>query len=216
MFLSKLTIDIRSRSFRRDYANVHDMHRTLMSVYPEVPSTTDKRQAHGVLWRLDSNHGGFTQYVQSHAEPDWTKLPAGHLAAPPEVRPLRPVLDAITPGRKLVFRLVANPTKCDGKTRKRIPLRQPVDQLNWLIRKGEPHGFVIPAASDGHPDLAATPTATITGQKTKSGKITIEPVRFDGHLVIIDPAAFSDAFVTGIGRAKAYGCGLLSLATVRT
>ncbi|MFD5248434.1 type I-E CRISPR-associated protein Cas6/Cse3/CasE [Amycolatopsis sp. NPDC058340] len=216
MFLSKLTVDIRSRTFRRDYANVHDMHRTLMSVYPDIPSTNDKRQGHGVLWRLDSNHGGFTQYVQSHTEPDWTKLPAGHLTTPPEVRPLKPVLDALTPGRTLAFRLVANPTKCDGKTRKRFPLRQPADQLNWLIRKGTQHGFVIPAAADGHPDLATTPMATIAGRKAETGKITVEPVRYDGHLVITDPAAFSDALVTGIGRAKAYGCGLLSLAPARS
>ncbi|ANN17253.1 type I-E CRISPR-associated protein Cas6/Cse3/CasE [Amycolatopsis orientalis] len=58
--------------------------------------------------------------------------------------------------------------------------------------------------------------ATIAGRKAETGKITVEPVRYDGHLVITDPAAFSDALVTGIGRAKAYGCGLLSLAPART
>ncbi|MET9002055.1 type I-E CRISPR-associated protein Cas6/Cse3/CasE [Amycolatopsis sp. NPDC004169] len=211
MFLSKLTINVHSRTFRRDYANVHDMHRTLMSVYPDVPADTPKRQAHGVLWRLDSNRGSYVQYVQSHTRPNWDKLPDGHLNAPAEVRTLQPVLDAITAGRKLAFRFVANPTKCDNKTRQRIPLRQPADQIEWLIRQGQTHGFVIPATAAG-PDIAITPTAAITGRKSEPSKITIEPVRFDGHLIVTDPAAFTDAFSNGIGRAKAYGCGLISLA----
>ncbi|MFD9891734.1 type I-E CRISPR-associated protein Cas6/Cse3/CasE [Amycolatopsis sp. NPDC059027] len=216
MFLSKLNVDVRARTFRRDYANVHDMHRTLMSVYPDPPATVEKRQAHGVLWRLDGSRGGFVQYVQSHTEPDWAKLPAGHLTAPAEVRSLRPVLDAVTAGRRFAFRMVANPTKCGHETRKRIPLRLPAEQLAWLIRQGERHGFVIPAAGDGGPDVAATPLATISGHKKETKKITVEPVRFDGHLVVTDTCAFTRALADGVGRAKAYGCGLLSLAPPRT
>ncbi|KAA9157938.1 type I-E CRISPR-associated protein Cas6/Cse3/CasE [Amycolatopsis acidicola] len=216
MFLSKLTVNIHSRTFRRDYANVHDMHRTLMSAYPELPPTTVARQTHGILWRLDSHRGGFTQYVQSHTEPDWTKLPDGHLTTPAETRPLQPVLDAVAAGRKFAFRLVANPTKCDGKTRRRIPFRQPADQIDWLIRQGERHGFAIPAAARGLPDIATTPITKITGQKNQTTKITVEPVRFDGHLLVTDPAAFTAALTNGIGRAKAYGCGLISLAPART
>ncbi|WP_284742295.1 type I-E CRISPR-associated protein Cas6/Cse3/CasE [Amycolatopsis sp. RTGN1] len=215
MFLSKLTINIRSRTFRRDYANVHDMHRTLMSVYPELPPSNEARRTHGLLWRLDSHRGGFVQYVQSHSKPEWSKLPTGHLAAPAEVRPLQPVLDAVSPGRKFAFRFTANPTKCDSKTRKRFPLRQPTDQIDWLIRQGERHGFVVPSAAGGLPDLAVTPIAAATGRKDGSTKITVEPVRFDGHLIVTDREAFTAALADGIGRAKAYGCGLLSLAPAR-
>jgi CRISPR system Cascade subunit CasE len=216
MFLSKLHVDVRSRTFRRDFANVHDMHRTLMSVYPDVPPTTQKRQAHGVLWRLDDDHSGFVQYVQSRTQPDWTQLPTGHLTAPPLVRSLEPLLAAMTPGRKLAFRLLANPTKCESKSRKRIPITNSTEQIAWLIRQGERYGFVIPSAADGRPDLAPTPTAALTGRKNDTGKITIEPVRYDGHLVVTDQALFSNALVEGIGRGKADGCGLISLAPPRS
>jgi CRISPR system Cascade subunit CasE len=216
MFLSKLNVDTGSRTFRRDYANVQDMHRTLMSVYPDLPGPAPKRQAHGVLWRLDNARGGFVQYVQSHTEPDWDKLPDGHLTAPAEVRPLRPVLDAVAPGRKLSFRMVANPTKCDGKTRRRFALKQPAEQVEWLIRQGDRHGFVIPSAGDGLPDVVSTAIATLTGRKSGQTKITVDPVRFDGHLVVTDQAAFTEALTDGIGRAKAYGCGLISLAPARS
>ncbi|MFF0146547.1 CRISPR system Cascade subunit CasE [Amycolatopsis sulphurea] len=215
MFLSRLTVNTQSRTFRRDYANVHDMHRTLMSAYPELPQGEGVRQAHGVLWRLDSFRGGFVQYVQSHTEPDWNTLAGGHLVKPAETRSLQPVLDAVTAGRCLTFRMVANPTRCDGQTRKHIPYRQPDDQLDWLVRKGERHGFVIPGAAGGRPDVAVTVVPTITGRKNAKTKITVEAVRFDGRLVVTDVGAFTAALVNGVGRAKAYGCGLISVAPAR-
>jgi CRISPR system Cascade subunit CasE len=37
-------------------------------------------------------------------------------------------------------------------------------------------------------------------------------VRYDGTGLITDPEALTQALVAGIGRAKSYGAGLLSLA----
>ncbi|MFD9741114.1 type I-E CRISPR-associated protein Cas6/Cse3/CasE [Umezawaea sp. NPDC059074] len=213
VFLTKLDINTRSREFRRDHANIHDMHRTVMSAFPNITEATPARQAHAVLWRLDSTNDGYVQYVQSRTEPDWDVLPEGHLTAPAEVRPLRPVLDTVAPGRKLAFRIVANPTWCEAKSRKRLVHREPERQVEWLMRKGEQHGFVIPTAGDV-PDVEPSPIPTLVGRKNAATKITVEAVRFDGHLVVTDPEAFTEAVVAGIGRAKAYGCGLISLEPV--
>lgn len=222
MFLTKLTVNHRSPAFLRDIADVHDMHRTVMSGYPDSPPIATYRHAHGVLWRVDTLPGGqVIQYVQSHTLPDWTRLPEGMLLRPAEVRPLQPVLDAIKPGRTFSFRLMANPTRCiradDGTDRgKRVPLRQAAQHVEWLIRKGEQHGFVIPTSRQGTPDVTARQAPTLVGKRRERHGITIEPVRYDGHLIVTDPAAFTAALLTGIGRAKAYGCGLLSLAPART
>lgn len=225
MFLSKLTINVRSREFRRDYANVYDMHRTVMSAFPDVTDDTP-RQACGVLWRLDSTREGFVQYVQSHTTPDWRRLPAGYLTEPATHRSLQPVLDALTPGRRLAFRMVANPTHSGpapgGRgTRgrgKRLAHTTPDKQIEWLIRQGGACGFAIPAATNGEPDVAPSPSPMLGGRNspTNSGRITIRPVRYDGHLVITDADALAEAIKKGIGRAKAFGCGLLSLAPART
>ncbi len=218
MFLSKLTVNTRSHTFRRDAADVHDMHRTVMSAYPELSDTETFRQAHGVLWRIDAFDGGCVQYVQSRTTPDWTGLPADRLTRPAEVRSLQPVLDAIAPGRKFAFRLLANPTRCvrdEQGVARRVAHRRPDRQIEWLVGKGERHGFVIPTDRRGRPDVTPTGVPTLTGRKDRR-KITVEPVRFDGHLIVTDPTALADALVSGIGRAKSYGCGLLSLAAART
>ena len=226
MFLSKLTINATSREFRRDYADVHEMHRTVMAAFPEVSNGRPARQSHGALWRLDGTHRGFVLYVQSHVEPDWAVLADGYLAEPAHVRSLQPVLDAITPGRKLAFRLVANPTHSvhpnglpgQRGRGKRVAHRTPDKQVEWLARQGEQRGFVIPLAANGQADVAPSPCPTVRGQKRDQdrGGIVVEPVRYDGHLIITDPDAFTTAILNGIGRAKAYGCGLLSLAPMRT
>ncbi|MDS1270533.1 type I-E CRISPR-associated protein Cas6/Cse3/CasE [Lipingzhangella sp. LS1_29] len=238
MFLSKLSPNVSAHAFRRDYANVHDMHRTIMSAFPKLTEGTSVRREHGVLWRMETSGTGYTLLVQSCTEPDWTQLPKWYLRAPAQVRSLQPVLDAIQPGRVMAFRLVANPTRArapvgspPGNRPRGVakPLYRPEDQISWLLRKGEQHGFIVPSGSDRRPDVAPAPVPKVIGYKQVDGhesdracvreggrlgrtKITISPVRFNGHLVVTDSTALVEALCAGIGRGKAFGCGLLSLA----
>lgn len=47
-------------------------------------------------------------------------------------------------------------------------------------------------------------------------KIRHSAVRFEGDAVITDVGAVRSAVLSGIGRGKSFGCGLLSLALVET
>jgi len=222
MYLSKLAVNVTSREFRRDYADIREMHRTVMSAYGQVTDGTPARQSHAVLWRLDGAQRGFTQYVQSGSEPDWSCLPEGYLTEPPLVRGLQPLIDAITPGRRFAFRMVANPIRAvvqaKGVRGRKAAIHQPDEQIKWLIRQADRHGFVIPTGANGLPDVGPSPCPTLTGRPRAQnrGAITVAPVRFEGHLIVTDHSAFIDALRNGIGRAKAYGCGLISLAPART
>jgi len=46
-------------------------------------------------------------------------------------------------------------------------------------------------------------------------RITIVPSIFEGVIEITDPNQFRTALANGIGPAKAYGCGLLSIGPVQ-
>lgn len=230
MYLSKLLVNTYSREFRRDHADVREMHRTIMSGFPDLPKDTPARQSQTVLWRLDGIHRGFVAYVQSNSKPDWSRLAANYLTDAAQVRSLQPVLDAIAPGRRFAFRLTGNPTRTIPRPAnqklpqpgqrthgRRIARRKPEDQLEWLIRKAERHGFIIPSTHNGDPDVTPSPCPTLTGHKRADdkGPITVEPVRFEGHLIVTDAVAFVDAVQKGVGHGKAYGCGLISLAPPR-
>ena len=83
MYLSRLILDPKSREVRRDLANCHEMHRTLLKGFPETPEgVSDPRNYFGVLFRVESDRrtGLPKVYVQSTFEPDWSKLPKNYLA----------------------------------------------------------------------------------------------------------------------------------------
>ncbi len=81
-------------------------------------------------------------------------------------------------------------------------------------------------AEPSEPRLAAAPgtadasrTAAAVGRRGRGGdgRVHIRQVqtRFDGIAVVQNPALLRERIRTGIGRGKAYGCGLLTLAPVR-
>jgi CRISPR system Cascade subunit CasE len=220
MMLSRLVLHPLSREVA---VCVHDAQRLHQFVQFAFGSSVvgRPRAEHGVLHRLevDSRVGSLVLYVQSNDAPDWSRLPRGALAEidepNPGVRSLDPVLHQLVSGTVLRFRLRANVTRClhlgrDGKSRgPRVPLRSDDARLAWLVRKGGDAGFEVDPAG-----ITIVHEGRSTGNRNGS-RMTFEGVRFDGWLRIRDADRFRDAVRMGIGPAKAYGFGLLSIAPDR-
>ena len=160
MYLSRLILNVRSPQVRRDLADCHALHRTVMCAFPDLSgdgtAAGRARAQLGVLFRVESHPrtGATSVVVQSVTEPDWSRLPeryvlgAGGAAPGPEVKSVATAYAAIRTGDELLFRLRANPTKrmppstgADGVRRdgKRVELRSEDDQLRWLSEKGAGH-----------------------------------------------------------------------------
>nr|WP_272926766.1 type I-E CRISPR-associated protein Cas6/Cse3/CasE [Streptomyces sp. SID4946] len=74
-----------------------------------------------------------------------------------------------------------------------------------------------------HQDPSAGPAVTITSRdilrfrKRPDGpRITLSTATFEGRLHVTDPDALRASLLDGIGPAKGYGQGLLTLAPLRT
>ncbi len=178
----------------------------------------------GFLFRIDPKPGGrVVIVVQSSTEPDWDYAfhNAGYLlAAPPQVKLFDPSFEA---KQRLRFRLVANPTRrlsnrslgADGQPiqkgiGKRVPV--PTDRLlEWLTGRAEKAGFSIESKSvDVSPGY-------ICINKARSGDgLRLRSVRYDGVLIVTNPARFREGMLQGIGTGKAFGFGLLSVAPCHT
>lgn len=225
MYLSRLTLEPRSRPVRRDIADRHGLHRTVMAAFPD---DSGGRATLGVLFRIEIEHALPLLYVQSNDMPDWSHLPEGYLHddwlgdANPAVRDLGPAWSTLTTGRELRFRLQANPSKrvrsesAQG-TGPRVPLRGSEECLEWLRRKAGAGGFELIDVGDasGVPAVRAVDTGLAHGWRPHGDerqRLTISGVRFDGRLRIVDATAFLSTLGTGIGPGKAYGFGLLSIA----
>lgn len=212
MYLSLLLLDPRSRQVLRELAEPYEMHRTLSKAFDALSVDGKGR----LLFRAepDRRGGAVTVLVQSATVPDWSRLSADRYLV--EALPPKEVRLAFQPGQRCRFRLRANPTvKREGH---RHALMREEEQIRWLRRKGERHGFRL--ADSGHadlPDLIVTPEGRTHGRKAGDQgehQMVHFAVRFDGVLEVTDPAALAAAVRDGLGSAKAFGFGLLSLAAI--
>ena len=184
----------------------------------------------GFLFRIDPHTDARAVIlVQSAIEPDWDyAFHNAHyfLAAPPEMKQFDP---RVKKGERLRFRLLANPTRRlsrnspDAKEEsigKRVPV-PPTQLFEWLARKGESGGFSIQKESTTvqpaydyfrKPDKEHEEKSGDEGRDQKS---CLRSVRFDGVLEVTDGSCFRNTLVRGIGPAKAFGFGLLSIAPVK-
>jgi len=113
------------------------------------------------------------------------------------------------------FDLYANPTKSvkkldeNGeytKNGKRLTLMDKVSQREWLIRKGNNHGFQL---VDKIPLRIDKPVCHSFKRKGERGLHV--GVRFQGALSVVERDLFQKAFHEGIGSAKGFGFGMLMI-----
>ncbi|MFE7277246.1 type I-E CRISPR-associated protein Cas6/Cse3/CasE [Streptomyces sp. NPDC057623] len=129
----------------------------------------------------------------------------------------------------------------DGEPRKITAHLTPIHQMGWLLdeerqkrggfrvlekpddRRLLPHGTTHqgrPHPGDRY-ELSVGDMRSLSFDKNRGpdgsrrGKqVTLVTVTFDGRLEVTDPAALRRTLTQGIGRARAYGCGLLTLAPI--
>ncbi len=223
MYLSRLILNPRSRSVQYDLGNYYQLHRTLMKAFP-TPLPDGER----ILFRVEQTRRSIYILVQSHTPPDWAFLEQkkNYLLPPLDCPPQ--ILDNpsiktfslnLLPQQRFTFRLRANPTvkhrrgdpdETTGRNKgKRDPLYHEEAQLQWLQAKGDQHGFrLLKTAIFDEGNFYIWRTAS-EGRRTK---MTFHAVRFEGVLEVTDPQALAQAISRGIGPAKSFGFGLLSLA----
>lgn len=236
MYLSRLILDPRSRQVRRDTGDCHQMHRTLCRAFPGTEGKDPRfRSRAGLLWRLDRREDGTLCVIaQSEAEPNWGFLQEcpGYLLPSfpcPAVRSLDPLWSRLVAGTVWQFLLRANPTRKvatksspDGSKSngRRLPLDTEEDELRWFLRKAAEGGFYLaPEGRQGEESrrlrvCRETPLKGSRGAQGDSHGMTFHAVRFEGYLQVTDGDRFREILKNGLGSAKAYGFGLLSLAPV--
>lgn len=197
MHLARLTLDLRNAAARRDLADAYDMHRSLVRAFVSDANQRPPR----FLWRVEpeSIWREPVVLVQSSIEPDWSAFTAdGYLKRPPEGKTLDPQT-LIETDRLYRFRLFANPTITQKG--KRYGLHAEEQQTAWLERKAVKCGFVVETALVTSSDVV----------HLRGDDICLQQACFEGVLRAKDANALQNALEQGIGSAKAFGFGLLSL-----
>jgi len=190
------------------------LHCAVMNLFPrDLPGPADQRRhTSNILFRLDNPPTGTPRLlVQATIEPtrDIETSTRG-LISDTEIstRDLTPLMAALTQGSHIQFRVVLNPVKAAGKDRrwKRTPIVNTPNDPDAIIRFGLAH---LTRAGLESITLTDLPRTDLVRAKT-----ALWTAQYDGHAFVANPDWLRDAIRTGIGRSKAYGCGLLSIAIV--
>lgn len=158
-----------------------------------------------------------------------------------ETRDYEPFLERINVGQTFSFRLVANPsvnrskvTGANGRS-KRIGHLTIQQQMAWLVGKdayaygsgdvpelfkhqnqsrAERNGFEVVSNDEGL-HLVVSNSRKQSFKRGESGKeVTLVTAQYDGIMRVTDTAALKRALIGGIGHAKGFGCGLLTIAPI--
>ncbi len=208
---------------------------------PSIPvlwTHTDTRgnQTHRFhLTRLDPAEDGWELLILSAASPtrpQWCPADA-------ESWESRQIAPSFLEHSRYRFRLLANPTKkvidpektkivsTDGrinrnKNARRVALGKREDLIAWLQRKAAESGFAVELEAEDEFGRKVELLRTIprgrgyfTKDRSETGGAPIHGVHhgvdFEGVLRVTDPKIFAAAFHKGIGSAKGFGFGLLTL-----
>jgi len=229
MFLSRVQLNPKRRAGRSLFESRHVLHAAVMASFPDASARPEGR----VLWRLDQTPTVGNVFIVSPQRPDLTSLAEqGGWPTLPEtqlVRPYGDLLGRIENGHRYAFRLTANPTRAgraDGGGRGKVYGHVTVSQQeDWLLGRQQRGGFEIAevglpdrdaddrGSGEQHParELVVTDRQTLSFSRRET-RVTLRIATFEGVLTVTDRDAFVHALSHGIGRAKGYGCGLMTIA----
>jgi CRISPR system Cascade subunit CasE len=204
MYLSKVFIDFKKPK------NIYQIHQDLWTLFPRQDD-----KARSFLFRVEQQQAGVGASIlmQSEIAPSAGNEQVNLLAT-------RELSLILIKNQRLRFLLVANPVKTikDQQQRKnqngviksnRVPLIKEEDRQNWLERKLQSWAQLDSLIIRPCPPLYFYKKDQ---QKGYGGKIV--PIGFEGILTVQEPDEFIEQIKQGIGPAKAFGCGLLSLARI--
>ena len=240
VYLSRMFLNRRRRGTVKLVGSRQAMHAAVMGAFSPAALESDPGR---ILWRLDRGRESLSLYIASPTRPSFEHLQeqAGwENEATWATRSLDPLLDQLREGQKYRFRLAANPVRSSRSTgkQKRIHHVTADQQLAWLVNKASKIGMglcleesentprepVISPEIFDTPELKKllaelSPSAAVTERRLEvfgrqKRRVTVSVVQFDGILNVTNAPELRRAMVDGVGRAKAYGCGLLTLSAI--
>ncbi|MEA4854196.1 MAG: type I-E CRISPR-associated protein Cas6/Cse3/CasE [Christensenella sp.] len=207
MYLSRIELDEKNRETMRALASPQIIHGAVEK------SIGGERERN--LWRIDRLGGKCFLLILSHSEPNLAGIAKqfGWDGDAGESKDYDRLLAKIEEGQRLRFRLRANPIRSISRAAERKPGKVHAhvtteQQRQWLIAKAEKHGFSV--APDEF-DVLDTRWYRFEKHRGAGEKVTIRTATFEGMVTITDADLFREALTDGIGKAKAYGCGLLTV-----
>lgn len=235
MYFTQIELNPVRRQTKRFLGEPETLHAAVSALFPRSCEDVGR-----ILWRVDSLGKGLFLYVVSEQKPDATSLI--EQAGWSQVAPARSVeydsfLQSIENGQRYNFRLTANPTHTpwiQGKRGKPVSHVTERYQRQWFMQKCPLLGIQCHDALDDNATSEEYSESAenflnnyfvirergkrVFYKKDHAGnrhQIPVAYATYEGALLVKDADKLRAALCAGVGRKKAYGYGLLTLAKIQ-
>lgn len=207
MYLSRVEIDTNNRRKIRDLTHLGAFHSWVEDSFPEERNTLSRTRK---LWRIDRLNGHDYMLVISHERPDLNCLEKYGVAGSAQTKSYDHFLQTIEKGGHYLFKVTLNPVHSvsedkgvRGKVYPEITVEQ---QMSFLQNRAEKHGFHLPEN-----EFRITERRYDVLKKSHQRPVRISRVSYEGRLIVMDADLFRSVLMNGMGREKAYGCGMMTV-----
>ena len=203
MFLSRIELKIRSYATHTLLASPQRIHAVVEGCFIRPEGVAKPR----TLWRIDTLCERTYLIILSTERPDFTNVLRQYCeeGITGETKDYTSVLNSIKTGMQYSYRFVGNPVKKSAKSI--VALVTAEQQLSWLLGKADKSGFKINETSVS---IGQSDWQQFYRKKTER-PVELNKIVYEGVLEVTDVEAFIGALINGIGRGKAYGCGLVTV-----
>lgn len=214
---TKVLINPARRQGRIYLTNPNALHAAVRYCFPSDVDQTKER----ILWRLDQREHENVLYIVGPEKPTAAHIveEAGWDERPQQTADYGRMLVQLTRGQRWNFELLANPTKSLNQGRdkrgKVVAHLSAYEQMKWLHRRAESMGVSFGPLDESTAKVIESKKLNFRkrGQSGKEGRsIHLVTARYAGTLEVVDVDKLRETLTNGVGRAKGYGCGLLTLA----
>lgn len=206
MIASVLHLDRRAVKALR-ITDPYSLHRVVYSLYPDVRSEADKSQsqASGILYAdQGGDHLGRKILMLADRQPaEKVEDQFGQVQC-------KPLPEGFLGHEHYRFKVIVNPTRRDSASRKLIAVRGREAIADWFVERAESSwGFAV-----ARTQLQVDRIEVLQFNDKQQRPVTIGQAHIQGLLHVRDSQQFKSSFTQGIGRARAYGCGLLQIVPI--
>lgn len=206
MIASVLHLDRRAVKALR-ITDAYSLHRVVYSLYEDVRDT-EQKQASTTSGILYADQGGDVRgrkilMLANRAPMAVVDGQHGEVLS-------KSIPDSFLEHNQYSFRVIVNPTRRDSVSGKLVAVRGRDDIAQWFCeRSTKSWGFSV-----SHRSLQVDKIEVLQFKDKQQRNITIGQAHVQGLLRMTDKEQFYNSFTKGIGRGRAFGCGLLQIVPI--
>lgn len=182
----------------------YSLHRVVYSLFPDVRTDAQKHShmQSGIVYADQGGdfHGRKVLLVSDRPPMTQVDNLYGQVIS-------KPIAETFLTFSRYRFKVQVNPVRKNKQTGKRIAVKGRSDIANWFIQRAmSSWGFEV-----DHQTLQVDAIDVLKFNDKSNRKVTIGKAHIQGQLTVTDLKQFHNSFKNGIGKGRAFGCGLLQI-----